>query len=113
MTNHTPGPWTFRTEGNLNQKRDGSDTTWLIITVPSNIADYRFIFEQKVFGSPTEEQMANARLIATAPEMLDVLESCKVLLDEDDTEDTFALYQRVLKIIAKATTQAAKPLFHT
>ncbi len=45
----------------------------------------------------------HALLIVRAPEMLDVLKSCKVFLDDEDSGDTFDLYERVLRIITKAT----------
>lgn len=66
---HTPGPWKLCTETTLNQERDGSDITWLTITAPRD----KPIISQKVYGSPPEEQLANARLIAKAPEMYDEL----------------------------------------
>ncbi|HET7624396.1 MAG TPA: hypothetical protein VFM25_03955 [Verrucomicrobiae bacterium] len=60
-TKHTPGPWTIRTDYPYHN-------------IVSN--DGRLIAET-MLGSQTDEDKANARLIAAAP---DLLASCKALV---------------------------------
>lgn len=60
---HTPGPWFF------SGKHEGCEVRY-VGTYP----DDRFCGElATLFGKDGEEQEANARLIAAAPELLDVL----------------------------------------
>jgi len=60
-TNHTPGPWVFHEQGDANQFcLLTSDKNWVIS------------FGQNGELS-TEKQIANAKLIAAAPELLNAL----------------------------------------
>lgn len=91
---HTPGPWTIEqwsamqlevAHGNLVVcGKDGKANAFLIGT--------------------EKQQSANARLIAAAPELLEAMKSVKVLMDEREPEhqEELQLYDRILKIIAKA-----------
>lgn len=67
LQGHTPGPWTVYTEPNCV---DGNGEPIIPVHAPSGrhlqvVAD--------TYGSTTETREANARLIATAPEMLEAL----------------------------------------
>ena len=88
---HTPGPW-FIT---------GSMTKYVEARIPG-----RMIQEVAACG-PTaaddgygEQQMANARLIAAAPELLEALES--VLENCLDSDGLAAAYEKARAAIAKA-----------
>ena len=97
-TKHTPGPWDIREMGDANQYcilRE-NDTKWLI----------GFFQNGEIW---TNEQAANARLIAAAPELLEALTEllavvngeCPHLLDEDRGGDA-RLSIAIDEIIAKA-----------
>jgi hypothetical protein len=81
MSNHTPGPWI------VNGPHDAS---WV------STADHRTILP---------ETMANARLIAAAPQMLDALHEVLALLNNPDADGTDAnrVEREILAVIAKAT----------
>ena len=91
---HTPGPW-LATEGHPSD-------VWHVdmrarhfsVTVSRSDADHYM---------PVEEVQANARLIAAAPELLQVLERCNNRWDDADEEDNPALGQAIRAAIAKAT----------
>ena len=62
MAGHTPGPWS------LEEGRVLTEGGWLLASLPYTLGD--------------EEDRANARLIAAAP---DLLEACKALLEWRDS----------------------------
>lgn len=65
MTKHTPGPW------NLELGRDGAPRG---LKGPAEV-EHRNIVNWNGFASPTKQvSMANARLIAAAPDLLRALE---------------------------------------
>ena len=67
MTQHTPGPWQYWPSiGQVNRPGDPNQ----ICNIPPN-GDKK----------PADENDANARLIAAAPELL---EACKAILDIDN-----------------------------
>jgi hypothetical protein len=87
---HTPAPWTARQEGG--------------IIAPWNVTSDSLAYVAGTFGRTAQEQEANARLIAAAPDLLAALQECLSVLecfkpDEVDPETT-----KVARVaIAKAT----------
>ncbi len=65
---HTPGPWTFRADGDDSHYAIMAGTRWL--------ASFLHNGEQW-----TDTQLANARLMAAAPDMLTALREIAGLLD--------------------------------
>ena len=93
MSAHTPGPWRVagRETRNLPHSLVAADT--LLARVYS-----------KCFGDEVEET-ANARLIAAAPELLEVLQ--EILNDGVHSDVVPHLHRKALAAIAKATGAAA------
>lgn len=84
-TQHTPGPW---------KHYPGRDT------ILSEHPDYLHSVIAKIAtGENREEENANAKLIAAAPELL---EACKAALADEST--AYAIAELCRKAIAKATT---------
>jgi len=84
MSAHTPGPWTFELdvvdEGDINVFRDGPPEEG-IPGRPICSVDVREVPEQTEMPS-REEALANARLIAAAPELLRLLKKASGAVDE-------------------------------
>lgn len=92
---HTPGPWrTADSEAGMPAIRscEGAPRTIALI-------DVRFPH----LVSP-EERLANARLIAAAPELLEALQACLVVLraDSDSEEDNATEIKQAQSAIKKA-----------
>lgn len=66
MTTHTPGPWTFDRDWRRLPTIFGADGNKVAIVEKDKVDDRSFVHE-------LPERFANARLIAAAPDMLDVL----------------------------------------
>lgn len=95
MNQTTPGPWTFR--------RKYLDNSGSIIG-----ADAKTVAAITSNGTrPAEEKLANARLIAAAPDLLDALkdayEHIFVAAPKDDKES-----DRVLQVIKTAIAKATQ-----
>jgi hypothetical protein len=93
---HTPAPWTVGTPNLYTKLNIG---IW---------GDDYVICDMCEDGHSVAEQVANARLIASAPELLEAL---KDLLRDLDTVDSYALNETVLPIwedIARAKAIIAK-----
>ena len=75
MTNATPGPWTFYelTESRVTGKSDGLG---YIRPLTAQDFDNREIAHHGDSQRSREENIANARLIAAAPDLLDALWVC-------------------------------------
>jgi hypothetical protein len=106
MSKHTPGPWAYALEYGPNITEPPRITTIgrcanYVIGLPSDYpgGNYRD-------GDPSGDEEADARLIAAAPEMLEVLEDIKRKLRVDDPLD---MYDSVCAVIAKAGSE----LFNT
>lgn len=96
---HTPGPWT------ITERNHGELDTWLAIERTGQDTHCgQHVAHICQWGSKDAESDANAKLIAAAPEMLDALKSCKVLLDNDTRGgEVFALYTKITALIDKAS----------
>lgn len=91
MKSHTPGPW--RQTG-VNVRADDA----LICFATNHWANDE---------TPESERLANARLIASAPEMLDALEGIvEWWLESGNVGDDSPLFENARAIISKAKGEA-------
>jgi len=67
MSKHTPGPWKVSIFGDIETEK----------TDEYGIAIRRIAYDEGCLGGGNEEDQANARLIAAAPELL---EACKAVV---------------------------------
>jgi len=88
MSKHTPGPWYHAT--------DFGQVGWIETKDGIVIAQAQAPVSDSIRSKPN----ANARLIAAAPDMIDVLKEMKRKLRIDDPID---MYDSVCAAIAKAT----------
>lgn len=81
MNKHTPGPW----EVHDYRNGDASAETWIGILKGAFDVDgkARQIGQFRFSALPTEENWANAYLMAAAP---DLLAACKAFIDYDEAE---------------------------
>lgn len=97
MPKHTPGPWKV--------SDDVDETVWVSAKAQDNvicdIVGRIWDFEAKT-SQITDEDIANARLIAAAPEMLEALENIVWSLDHLDDIDIRNQKESILNAIAKA-----------
>lgn len=70
MTSHTPGPWCFEI---------GKDNSFKVWT-----NDYHMFIAKRQEMSDRDEAIANAQLIAAAPELLEALERLVANIEEGD-----------------------------
>jgi hypothetical protein len=97
MTKHTPGPW------KLELGRDGAPRG---LRGPAEV-EHRNIVNWNGFSSPTKPaSMANARLIAAAPELLAELEETHAALCFTHNYIGTERYKRNRAAIAKARGEA-------
>lgn len=73
MSTHTPGPWRVTGPGYIGSTTNG----YIPIITP-----YTDRANRDKHGGATPEAMANAHLIATAPELLEALEAAIALFNE-------------------------------
>lgn len=106
MSMHTPGPWIASSEG----------FGWANIDAPNEGSSWHQLAKVavKIDRKPSEEGMANARLIAAAPDLFAKLEACEKHLenlygntadgDEPNREDEegWILLCEVRAVIGKA-----------
>ena len=71
---HTPGPWRVTPEGCIASEHDG----YVPIITP-----FRREANRDQHGNATPQALANARLIAAAPEMLEALEDVMALVEKN------------------------------
>lgn len=94
MDNHTPGPWEAIEEGEANRYAVlGPDGDWLLTVLHNG---------QQL----SSKQIANFRLIAAAPELLEALRGLLNAPDPDEVEDHAPRFRAVMNAhaaIAKAT----------
>jgi hypothetical protein len=97
-TKHTLGPWVV----------DEKTTMESICTVYGTDCDQGYVYITPVgreYSNP-EQQTANARLIATAPELLEALENCEAFLLSAGFGSSDS-YAEVVAAIAKATGETS------
>ena len=92
--NHTPGPWTLRQSGEANHHTiDNPNSKWLVV-----------IKQNGELSSVIQE--SNARLIASAPELLEVLEELIAITPFRGSSvyhtDIVAIQAKARQIITKA-----------
>jgi hypothetical protein len=91
MTKHTAGPWAYHFEPTINRH-----------VVRAGFAGERNICIDYGAGLKSYEAAANARLIAAAPDMIELLRDCSDFLDrsDDDLEAAERLSQRIKALCA-------------
>ena len=96
-TQHTPGPWRIEPE----------EHAAVILCDAFVVADVYYEAGVMAGASTKEEALANARLIATSPDLLSELKLIEVQLDINvnltDQEMIAVMLRRVRAVIAKAT----------
>ena len=97
MSKHTPGPWWA--------KREGFSTIYVEARIEGGL------IQEVAACGPTEagkeQQEANARLIAAAPELLEALQMCRVEMPGTRFKKMVFDEQKVAAAIAKATGEQA------
>lgn len=105
MSEHTPGPWSYRNREHDDWGVVRSDDYGFICQAK----DPRNAWDQEVLSAhrrtKTDPWGANARLIAAAPELLDAL--CAAILEHDAGGITLATARDMRVAIAKATSTNA------
>lgn len=100
---HTPGPWHAKL-GKFDHLNDGSRPI-MDATEENRVALANSMRPRKrntPYNAPDPERDANARLIAAAPEMLEMLKRCRSIIDQyvgDKADDMISMIDGV---IAKA-----------
>ena len=102
MTEHTPGPWTLKEHRGKVYTDHGSD--WLFGPDGKPIIH----FHQADYDSEAwfEFDDANARLIASAPDLLAACKTAKAFLVPDLEEHGRTVFWTLVDAIAKATGPA-------
>ena len=101
MSKHTPGPWTVGTGKTKELKGEilcvGLETTpdWTPISIISPV------------DAVTETDLANARLIAAAPDLLAALNAMLTHMGMDEDEWNKPTFNQARVAVAKATGAAA------
>jgi hypothetical protein len=94
---HTPGPWTIGGEsGNEGEAEVIVGNKRTICWTADTWSD------AEGEASITEEDRANGRLIAAAPELLDVLRDIDYCWDKYDEDDDPDLGKRIRDVLSKA-----------
>lgn len=83
MSEHTAGPWLRRIESHVGRS---DNTTYTIFGGPTWGSNNKIIAQKVVTGGGTDEDEANARLIAAAPELLAALERMECVARIFDVE---------------------------
>ncbi|WP_175724712.1 hypothetical protein [Burkholderia ambifaria] len=107
--NHTPGPWTFSRWDQFGDARfyvsqqDGAPYT-------PNYSDVATLIAETVSGDLVRVQEANARLIAAAPELLDLLIKARryvgMVTEIAGDDPIFGVMDEIDAVIAKARGEA-------
>ena len=90
MSKHSPAPWRY-VKGDDNQPKDDlPDDVW------GTIQDNNYYHIARIWGDVDKrhEPKANARLIASAPELLEALKELYVEEKRDD-DDPILIYARI------------------
>lgn len=107
QANHTPGPW------RVEPKQPGQDFNEDVFDSKGTfIADCQGRNFREMKAVSLEERKANARLIAAAPEMAEVLaDFYKFLAQISAGPSTAAFQKRICAVLQKAGASAALPSF--
>ena len=92
-TKHTPGPWIL---DSLNRSIVHDNPARFVISAYSVLTRNEFHDGKRIV---TEEMEANARLIASAPDLLAIVEG---LMDAGYLDDTGGLHDQARAVVAKA-----------
>lgn len=98
MSKHTPAPWT------VSELDASGEVSEYHIFIEPDVA----VIERKVETRNEGRDMANARLIASAPQLLQALESIFYCCDEDHAARDYASRQAEIRGIAIAAIRAAR-----
>jgi hypothetical protein len=96
-TTRTPGPWLSNYSPYTAQ--DGAEIPAFEIHGTEKVCDTN---EDR----PVEEQEANARLIAAAPDMLEALEFVRMMLADIEAAKRKGYYQKTPSVVATAIAKA-------
>lgn len=104
---HTPGPWTLR-KPTGSQRPDQKYDYGISALIP-HLKEEKIIaetFGQVVSYKRDVESLANAHLIAAAPDLLEALEETILILEDEhetiECGDVFSISKTLYKAIAKA-----------
>ena len=100
-TSHTPGPWTFQGSMNGRVIQVGKDDGHIMQGGRDTIANVTMHGDESAFNQG--EQTANARLIASAPELLACLEGIYAV-----AETVSEFYGNKLEVLNAARAAIAK-----
>lgn len=102
-TKHTPGPWSYELQADIDP--DGNGYCWAINGLTKDQRQRSIPGADYVQNPAYANSEANARLIAAAPELLSTLEDIRAwLVSPDLSAGVIAAYQHDCEIaIAKAT----------
>ena len=97
MSKHTPGPWTLFQDQSVRHYAgiEAGKLSIVAIGYPELIPA---MDDSGVHGRTEEEELANAYLIAAAPDLLEALEN----LENDDNRIPYHAWDMVQSAIAKA-----------
>ena len=98
MNKHTPGPWKIRRITGTIMGVETTDKTFKGGSYTVGICEAYWL-DAKEYRKNKDQIKANMTLIAAAPDMLNALLECEVLLDDYPT-----IKQMVKKVIKQATT---------
>ncbi|WP_425991304.1 hypothetical protein [Afipia sp. DC4300-2b1] len=95
LSDHIPGPWFF--------SQESVDPEWYIVTIKGGLVVANV--------NAHSRQVANARLIAAAPDLLNALEACQRVLADltggDKTLSTINIYAQAVEAELKARAAIA------
>jgi len=107
MLSTTPGPWIVST----NVIKDSPDRRMMICVVKGEQPNKIVAFTGVEGATDADESIANAALIAIAPEMLDALIAIQeTLMSEKAVIDLEAINQMISDIFAKLANEAGEEL---
>lgn len=97
MAKHTPGPWHIHNKPNVTK----AELPWIGGSTGRPIA---FITHESVLNSDMARTAANARLIAAAPELLELLKEARAIIayNADLRDEDWLMLDRISAAIAKA-----------
>ncbi len=101
--NHTPGPWDARHHVNAYISDKGVPTAWINLDAPGHIGGMKISTHASM---PLEELVADAHLIAAAPELMSVLNA---ILDEVDADYAAGVALPNWDTVARAAIAKAMP----